>query len=223
MSKNLQICFKVTTTWKGLGEKILSVLWLPYLEITSVTGLLCRFPEIFFEALGYHVSIEIVQSLYLCKVNCEVTLASLGQVSPNLIILICNIGQLEWVICKDPTSWMNMGHMLGKSAFSQAFGPSFTQLMEVWACLRRWFLKGESIYSEQSLSCCSVRIWGCVSFLLNKKTVPLVSSSVLHWAKLSFQFLFFRNYKECEMWHRKKTNLLLHPKILPQSEIHSVE
>ena len=28
--------------------------------------------EIFFEALGCNVSIEIVQSLYLCKVNCEV-------------------------------------------------------------------------------------------------------------------------------------------------------
>ena len=72
MSKNLQICFKVTTACKGLGEKILAVLWLPSLEITSVTGLLCRFPEIFFEVLGYNVSIEIVQSLYLCKVNCEV-------------------------------------------------------------------------------------------------------------------------------------------------------
>lgn len=35
-------------------------------------GLLCSFPEIFFEALGCNVSIEIVQSLYSCKVNCEV-------------------------------------------------------------------------------------------------------------------------------------------------------
>ena len=57
----------------------------------------------------------------------------------------------------------------------------------------------------------------------HKRTVPLVSSSVLCWAKLSFQFLFFRNYKGCEIWHRKKTNLQLRPKILPQSEIHSVE